>query len=191
MSLHTYLYYITWSCGILLSLSACREKEANKIVNGPVTAPMTMQSVMDSTDIVLSRKAAIELCDIFKRKYLPLTPVMLHKGKQILADFVKNGGGDTIFISPLGNERQPNTKRTIYKIRTPLPLSSYYKQYYAWSHRNHQYLEINLFPFRRTFSKETLQNSLWAVKDGGIYFGQATVDLTTHKVIAFRLNGEG
>lgn len=113
---------------------------------------------------------------------------------RILRTFWAAGGGDSTFVA----EKDARTGRwgdVAVKIRKPLPYAKYYKQLVGYDEGGRTLVRIQLLAIVHPMPGQSVQAYLRrepiAVSDGGIYFGDALVDLTHGKVIGFSLNGKG
>lgn len=125
--------------------------------------------------------------------YHTLTRKDVARVDSTLRTFWAAGGGDSIFVS----KKDAKTGRWVedsVSVRKPLPYEKYYKQLVGYEEGGRTLVRIQLLaivhPMPGQSPRAYLQHHLHVVRDGGIYFGDALVDLTHGKVIGFSLNGE-
>lgn len=161
--------------------------------NGKADIVMGSKKAADSLTIVLS-KVGFRKSGYKNHPFHELTPDEVDRAHTLLADFIKRGGGDTIYHQPIDEKTGKPIGHRRYTIIKPLPMDDYFKQYIGYTAHGHVMVEINLATHLPTLEEDEsaqshLRNEYLMVRDGGRNFGQAIIDLTEGRVVSFHLNG--
>lgn len=183
---------------LVLALTACRRQPKDV---EPAHFDLTRQSrkvgaktaAEDSLDFILCERGAREVLPEGTR-YHALTPLEVRRARAILTRYMAAGGGDTTYIALLDPKTDREISREV-KVRKPLPLREYYRQYWAYEQLadGHILVRIGLAAHVATGGYPSvarrLTEELHIVHDGGIHYGEAVVNLTLGCVVEFHLNG--
>lgn len=181
-------------CSLMMTCACCAcQKKQEKV------SEATSQLPQKELEVVAKGHHTDSLCFVVEEKgvrewlrdgqtYHALTADEKSEVNRLLMDFWASGGGDSSRVYTR------NGKDSI-EIRKPLPYNEYYKQLISYKENNQimvcVYLNALIHIAPGEDIRERMEKRITYVNDGGIYFGEAIVNLSTRKIIRFSLNGEG
>ncbi|SFF99902.1 hypothetical protein [Prevotella sp. KH2C16] len=187
----TYGFLLTMML-LAVVLSECSGKAGRQGRNAPQPAMAGVERTdtgkypLDSLDVVMpdTLEEVAWLIDNRHSRFHALTPKEVAQTRNLLKKYIDSGQYEA-------DHRQPGDV-SFSGSRLPLPLEKYARQYVGYEQAGHVKVFVQLNAVcTYGASLHNLHHRLLYVKDGGHYFGDATVDLTADRVEQFDLNGEG